>query len=61
MEHLEEQIAHLIRTVDELSTVIARQDREIDVLRRQVSALIEHTRGQDSGGVTFSDAPPPHY
>ncbi|MGR3467957.1 MAG: SlyX family protein [Shimia sp.] len=62
MEHLEEQIAHLTRSVDELSTVIARQDRELDTLRRQVAALLDHARAQgDGGSATFGDAPPPHY
>ena len=31
---LEEQIAHLTRTVEDLSEVVARQAREIDVLGR---------------------------
>jgi len=33
MTDLEEKLAHLIRAVDDLSDVIARQDREIDWLR----------------------------
>lgn len=64
MQHLEEQIAHLTRTVDELSDVIARQDAEITRLRHTVAQLVEREaqRTQDgSGGVVFGDERPPHY
>ena len=36
LEALEERLAHLIRTVDDLSDVIARQDTEIDRLKAQI-------------------------
>ncbi|MEM6659299.1 MAG: SlyX family protein [Pseudomonadota bacterium] len=64
MQHLEEQIAHLARTVDELNTVVTRQQNEIDRLTRRVETLLqrEAERAQDgSGGVVFSDERPPHY
>lgn len=64
MEHLEEQIAHLIRITDDLSDVIARQNNEIAALTRRVEMLMrrEAEREGDSGGsVTFGDQPPPHY
>lgn len=64
MEHLEEKIAHLTRTVEELSDVIARQDRELAVLTRRVELLLqrEATRESDGGGgVVLGDERPPHY
>lgn len=64
MEKLEEQIAHLARTVEELSDVIARQDNEIALLTRRVQMLMEReaTRDQDGGGgVVMGDERPPHY
>jgi len=36
MQELEEKIAHLTRTVDDLSAVIARQDRDLDQLPANV-------------------------
>ena len=36
MTEIEEKLAHLIRTVDDLSDVIARQDRELDRLRSEL-------------------------
>lgn len=64
MQHLEEQIAHLTRSVEEMSDVIARQQQEIDVLTRRVAMLMqrEGERQQDGGGgVIFGDERPPHY
>ncbi|MCH2067399.1 SlyX family protein [Shimia sp.] len=64
MEQLEEKIAHLTRTVEELSDVVARQDTEIALLTRRVQMLMEReaTREQDgSGGVVMGDERPPHY
>ncbi|MEM6311678.1 MAG: SlyX family protein [Pseudomonadota bacterium] len=64
MQHLEEQIAHLSRTVEELSDVIARQDAELSKLRTQVDRLIlrEAERETDAGGgIVVGDERPPHY
>ena len=64
MEQLEEKIAHLTRTVEELSDVVARQNTEIALLTRRVQMLMEReaTREQDgSGGVVMGDERPPHY
>ncbi|ATG44675.1 SlyX family protein [Phaeobacter sp. BS52] len=64
MQHLEEQIAHLTRTVDELSEVINRQQSEIDRLTHRVAMLYqrEAARDQDGGGgVVIGDERPPHY
>ncbi len=64
MQHLEEQIAHMTRTVEELNTVVTRQQSEIDRLTRRVEMLLqrEAERPQEgSGGVVFGDERPPHY
>lgn len=64
MTEIEERLAHLIRAVDDLSEVVARQDREIDRLRALVDMLIqrEAARQSDSdGGVILGDERPPHY
>ena len=37
MQEIEEKLAHLIRTVDDLSDVVARQANEIDLLTRTVT------------------------
>ncbi len=64
MEQLEEKIAHLTRTVDELSDVVARQDTEIALLTRRVQMLMEREAGREKdggGGVVMGDERPPHY
>lgn len=64
MEALEEQIAHLTRTVDDLSEVIARQEREIALLTRRVQLLLEREaeREQDQdGSIALGDERPPHW
>lgn len=64
MQHLEEQIAHLTKTVDELSAVAARQQDEIDRLTRKVEMLMQRevAREQEgTGGVLLGDERPPHY
>lgn len=64
MQHLEEQIAYLTRTVEELSDVIARQDAELSKLRTQVDRLILREAERESetpGGVVLGDERPPHY
>ncbi len=64
MQHLEEQIAHLTRTVDELNGVVTRQQAEIDRLSRRVEMLLQREveRSQEgSGGIVIGDERPPHY
>jgi SlyX protein len=64
MQHLEEQIAHLTRTVEELNAVVTRQQDEIDRLTRRVEMLMmrEAERVQEgSGGIVLGDERPPHY
>lgn len=64
MHTLEEHIAHLTRTVDELSEVVARQEREIALLTRRVQLLLEREAGRqqdEGGGAFFADERPPHW
>ncbi|PSL21000.1 SlyX family protein [Shimia abyssi] len=64
MEKLEEQIAHLTRTLEELNEVVARQDSEIAVLTRRVHMLMEREATRESeggGGIVMGDERPPHY
>ena len=64
MQDLEERIAHLTRTVEELSDIVAAQRSELDVLTRRVHALMQREGEREahaSGGVTFGDERPPHY
>ena len=64
MEKLEEQLAHLSRTVEDLSDVVARQDTEIVLLQRRVQMLLEREADREaagSGGVVVGDERPPHY
>jgi SlyX protein len=63
-EKIEERLAYLERTTDELSEVVARQAREIEVLERRVEMLMKREAGREaegSGGVVLGDERPPHY
>ena len=64
MSKTEETLAHLLRTVDELSDVIAEQRKEIDVLTRRVAMLMQREaerEAEGSGGIVLGDERPPHY
>lgn len=61
---LEERIAHLMRTVDDLSDVVARQDKEIALLTRRVAMLMEREAERElaeGGSVPLGDEKPPHW
>ena len=62
--HIEERIAHLTRTVEDLSDVVARQEREIALLTRRVMMLIEREVDRETGDAGNSPAAnqrPPHW
>ena len=62
--HLEEQIAHLTRTVDDLSDIVTRQENELAVATRRLAMLMDREAGRemDAGGsVPLADQRPPHY
>ena len=61
---LEETTAHLTRTIEELSDIVARQEGEIELLTRRVWMLMEREAQREadgSGGVVLSDERPPHW
>jgi SlyX protein len=61
---LEETLAHLLRTVEELSDVVARQDTEIARLTARVEMLMSREaerEAADGGTVPLADKPPPHW
>lgn len=62
--HLEEQIAHLTRTVEDLSDVVARQETALALVTRRLAMLMEREAGRelDAGGtVPLADQRPPHW
>ncbi len=61
---LEEKIAHLTRTVEELSDVVARQETELALAQRRIAMLMEREAGRDldaGGSVPLADQKPPHW
>ncbi|MGI3169128.1 SlyX family protein [Pseudooceanicola sp. C21-150M6] len=64
MQALEERIAHLERSVDDLSEIVARQQDEIDLLTRRVHMLLEREAEREQaqgGGIFVADEKPPHW
>lgn len=63
-QQLEEKIAHLEKTLTELSDVVATQDRAITLLEQRVDMLRQREATRDAegtGGVVLGDERPPHY
>ncbi len=60
---LEERIAHLTRTVEDLSEIVAKQALEIERLSRRVGLLLEREaeRESDGGAIALADQRPPHW
>ena len=61
---LEERIAHLTRTVDDLSDIVARQQRDLDRLLRLTQMLAEREAGRETegaGSIPLADQKPPHW
>ena len=61
---IEEQIAHLTRTVEELSDIVARQETELALAQRRLAVLMEREAGRDldaGGTVPMTDQKPPHW
>ncbi len=61
---LEETLAHLLRVVEDLSDVVARQDAEIARLGARVDMLMAREAEREAaegGAVALSDKPPPHW
>ena len=61
---LEEQIAYLTRTVEELSDVVARQEKELSIAQKRIAMLMEREAGREleaGGTVPLADQKPPHW
>jgi SlyX protein len=59
---IEERIAHLTRSVDDLSDVVTRQGRELDRLTRLVGLLAEREAEREvTGGSGEANVKPPHW
>lgn len=64
IEALEERIAHLERTVDDLSDIVAKQRDALDLATRRLAMLMEREATRDAdggGGVYIADERPPHW
>ncbi|WP_343080998.1 SlyX family protein [Ostreiculturibacter nitratireducens] len=64
LKRAEEQIAHLMKLTDELSEVVARQGREVDVLKRRLGLLLEREAAREAelgGSIPLADQKPPHW
>lgn len=64
IDSLEERIAHLMRAVEDLSDVVARQSGEIDRLTRVAQLLAQREAERESdgtGSIPLADQKPPHW
>ncbi len=64
LQHLEEKIAHLTRLVEDLSDVVARQDKALDIATRRIAMLMQREAGRegDAGStIPLGDQRPPHW
>ncbi|MFQ6547463.1 SlyX family protein [Aestuariibius sp. 2305UL40-4] len=61
---IEETLAELLRSVDEMSAVVAKQDAEIARLTARVEYLMRRQAEAEAGaegGVVVGDERPPHW
>lgn len=63
LQAVEERVAHLQRTVEDLSDVVTRQDAEIRRLSRLVGLLSEREAEREAaeGTIPLADQRPPHW
>ncbi len=63
VQALEEKTAHLMRAVEDLSDVVARQAREIEALQRRVQMLMEREAEREAmaGAAPEANVRPPHW
>lgn len=61
-DDLEMHLSHLTRTVDDLSEVVARQDREITRLTARVEMLMQREADREAAGdMPAANQKPPHW
>jgi len=61
---LEELAAHLNEVVDDLSDIVARQEKELAVLGRRMAIVMEREAQRElaeGGTVPLTDQKPPHW
>ncbi|MBV1869204.1 MAG: SlyX family protein [Marinosulfonomonas sp.] len=61
---LEELAAHLGAVVDDLSDIVARQEKELAVLQRRMAIVMEREAQRElaeGGTVPLTDQKPPHW
>lgn len=61
---MEETIAHLTRIVDDLSDVMAQQEKEITTLNRRMAMIMQKEAEREvaeGGTVPLADQRPPHW
>lgn len=64
LQPLEEGLAHLTRMVEDLSDVVARQEREIIRLQTRIGMLMEREAERevaDGSSIPLADQRPPHW
>ncbi|MEY8880356.1 SlyX family protein [Donghicola sp. XS_ASV15] len=64
INQLEERVAHLLKSVDDMSDIVARQETEIALLTRRVQLLMEREAAReyaDGAAEIVGDERPPHY
>ncbi len=65
MQDIEEKLAHLMRSVEDLSDELARRGREIDRLTARVEMLLrreaEREAAEGGGAVFTGNERPPHW
>ena len=55
----EAKISYLIKDIEDLSDIVAKQSRELEKLNKKVSFLIQkETERDDISGVVLGDKPP---
>ena len=55
----EARISYLIKDIEDLSDIVAKQSRELEKLNKKVSFLIQkETERDDISGVVLGDKPP---
>ena len=63
-QQLEERIAHLLRTTDELSDIVADQQTRIERLERRLATVMQREAERElseGGSVPLADQRPPHW
>lgn len=61
---LEEKLSYCERTIDDLSSIVAQQANELDILKRRVALLIDSEKERtlaDAPGIVVGDERPPHW